>query len=182
MVGCFILLEKEQIINCMSNPKNIRVDERFIIELKRKFNSSQERLNNQFPDQNWQTQFSYFINQFIHRELVNYDKNLYQKVYHKTNGGYPGERTISRAFLKEREASIDLISICGWYLFEEEWKIKVKQFDFSKQFVNNNQGNFSAQVSNLSAGENLSVNIKNTIAKIDNLKSGRNININITRE
>lgn len=166
----------------MSNRKLVKVEEAFSSELKERFESDLKKVDSALRNKTWLVAFTDFINQFIQNELVNYDKDLYQRVYHKNGRKYPSEKTISRAFITDLKASTDLLNICGWYMFKDSWSKEINRFDFASVVREENRSQYATQVKNLNAGTDIKVKIKNTTANIDDVKAGGAVDINIEQE
>ena len=162
----------------MGNKKRVEVEETFINAVFNKLKSDKKVL----PLGTLQDRIADRINNFIHDELQSFDKNLHQRVHRIYGGNYPGPKTISRAFITERLASVDLLNVCGWYLFKEDWSIENKQFNFTQKTNSTDASDYPTQATNITAGKDLTVKVKNTAAKIYNVKAGRNIHIDIGRD
>lgn len=166
----------------MSNRKNIKVESAFLSIVQERFKTQEVKVDPSLRKRSWAIQFAELLNRFIHQDLALLDPNLYQKVYAKNGGEYPSPKTISRAFVKEGAASLDLLHICGWYLFGENWTTEQQRFDFSKAAHSKQANHAGSQVSNLDAGGEIKVIIKNTRATIDQIKAGQNITFDISND
>ncbi len=167
----------------MAKQKKIAVPEEFILALKEKLVIDKTSLPTEMREKSWQNQLREQLNSFIHNELKDrqYDKDLYQQVYHRSSGDYPSLRTISRAFITEKTATVTLIHLCGWYAFKEEWINQRAQFQFEEVLAESKEQSKTLQATRLKAGKDLSIKVEQseTKTKIDDLEAGGNIHIDI---
>ncbi|MEL7119303.1 MAG: NACHT domain-containing protein, partial [Bacteroidota bacterium] len=112
----------------MGNRKNIKVNREFIELLKAHFELDQRQVPIELRNRSWSIRFAARIHIFIHKELERFDFNLTEDAKARFEGRWPESRTIYRAFIKDFTANPDLIQICGWYMFGEEWPIVAIRF------------------------------------------------------
>ena len=161
------------------NRRNVKVEKIFITELKERYANEITNKNRILNEKSWHIGFADFINQFIQTELKKYDQQLYYNVYHKNGRTYPSPKTIYRAFIKDEEASINLLNICGWFMFQEAWENEMARFDFSSEIIKENNNFHTSSFTNMEAGGEIDIKIKNSTARIANVKAVKDININI---
>ncbi len=116
----------------MGKQKRLEVDNTFIQALQEKFEAEQPKLKSSITKYTWKKQLAYLLNNFIQKELVDLDVDLHDRVYHKENNEWPSYKTIERMMVTDKKAILDLLQVCGWYVFGAEWKNKRNQFSFLK--------------------------------------------------
>ncbi len=112
----------------MSNRKNVKVHRKFVELLRVHFEGDQRQIPIELRNRSWSIRFSGRINAFIHKDLARFDFNLAEDAKARFDGRWPESKTIYRAFVKGFTANPDLIQICGWYVFGEEWPIEAIRF------------------------------------------------------
>ena len=56
------------------------------------------------------------------------EENLYHSVINTSHQEYPSPKTIERAFVTNKRISEKLFDICGWYVYEKNWKTERPKF------------------------------------------------------
>ncbi len=183
----------------MGKQKRLEVDNRFIQALQEKFEEEKPKLKSVLTKYTWKKQLAYLLNDFIQKELADLDIDLHDRVFHKENNEWPGYRTIERMMVTDKKAILDLIQVCGWYIFGVEWVNQRHQFSFvgvvnEETGVNNstdetdkekyliNKENVKA--TKFRAGKNIeaTINDTNNNIKMDDWIAGGTISIKINED
>ncbi|MEL7117843.1 MAG: hypothetical protein AAFO07_00320 [Bacteroidota bacterium] len=166
----------------MSNKNRIIVEKEFSTLIKNKLADDRKALQSA----NEKDKIAHRLNQFIKENLESYDQNLHARAIRLSGGDYPSQKTIERAFFTDYMASIDLLEICGWYIFGDQWVIERKQFAFEQSKKSTNSEGNTIDASEFEAGSDIKIDVDQkkgvSSTKLHKFKSGGKIDINIKQE